>query len=74
MSGSMVGDQNSSILSSSLDAERTSSANGLHCNRSAEAFSRYKQLDESIYGQKTPNPKKLIQQFFLMDFGSFDHA
>ena len=32
------------------------------------------QLDESIYGQKTPNPKKIDTKGFLMDFGSFDHA
>ena len=31
-------------------------------------------LDESIYGQKTPNPKKIDTKGFLMDFGSFDHA
>ena len=31
-------------------------------------------IDESIYGQKTPNPKKIDTKGFLMDFGSFDHA
>ena len=34
----------------------------------------YAIIDESIYGQKTPNPKKIDTKGFLMDFGSFDHA
>ena len=31
-------------------------------------------VDESIYGQKTPNPKKIDTKGFLMYFGSFVHA
>ena len=31
-------------------------------------------IDESIYGQKTPNPEQIDTKGFLMDFGSFDHA
>ena len=31
-------------------------------------------LDESIYGQKTPNLEQIDTKGFLMDFGSFDHA
>ena len=34
----------------------------------------FEYVDESIYGQKTPNPKKIDTKGFLMDFGSFDHA